>query len=136
MLGIIWYMIRCTHLHDRHDKSDFFFLFYFIIDLLSWECRVKSTTWNSLSNIFSVNNFCVPTELCFTHFILILSSPRVKIDYWIDYCSSILSSNILLTLLNWRKLKFVLSTNISSWKKYYTFFLAEEFLSSFAVEVL
>ena len=41
-------------------------------DKYQWNL-VKRTTWNSQPNIFSVNNFCLLTELCFIHSILILS---------------------------------------------------------------
>ena len=82
-----------------------FFFFYFI-SLLSCflgndkyqQNRVKSTTWNLLENIFSVCDFCLPTDLCFINSILILSKQRVYIK-WIEYCSSILSSSKIINFV-------------------------------------
>ena len=51
---------------------------------------------------------------------LILSRVRVQIK-WIEYYSSILSSNKIINLLNKWQLKVVLSTKISSWKNIVTF---------------
>ena len=51
MLCMVCYMLHCTHLHDRYDKSDFF-----SSDLIS---SLNCFPWNSLSNIFSVNHIQV-----------------------------------------------------------------------------
>ena len=62
MLCMVCYMLHCTHLHDRFDKSDFFSSDF--ISLLrcfrgiSAKLR-KNTSWNSLTNIFSVNHIQV-----------------------------------------------------------------------------
>ena len=69
-------------LHDRYGKSHFFcsILFHYwaaFAVMLNQPNRVNSNTGNSLPNIFSLNNFCLPTELCFIHSILILSRLRV-----------------------------------------------------------
>ena len=69
--------------------------------------RVDTITWNSLPNIFPVNKFYLPTELCFIHSI-------IAAVYWIVTKS--------LNMLNEWKLKVVLSTKFSRWNKYYNFF--------------
>ena len=59
MICMVCYMLYCTHLHDRHDKSDSFLLILshywaaFVVYQQNW---VNNATWNSLTNIFSVNH--------------------------------------------------------------------------------
>ena len=53
------------HLYNNYDKSDFFcpvIFYYWVAQLLCsidkcQQNRVNSTAWNSLPNMFSINNF-------------------------------------------------------------------------------
>ena len=109
MLGIIWYILYCTQMISL---ISFVLLYIYFFSLLSCfrgndkyqQHRVDAITWNSPPNIFPVNKSYLLTELCFIHSILILSRLRVWIK-WIEYCSSILSSNKIIKCVEWVEIK-------------------------------
>ena len=62
MLCMICYMLHCKHLHDRYDKSGFFFFSDFIFHywaafMVYQQNRVNNTTSSSLKNIFVLTIF-------------------------------------------------------------------------------
>ena len=75
MLGMVWDMLRSSRLYDRYYKSYFFYVLHFIIELLSIfvvMINVSKIEKTIILQIpcqisFSVNDFCLPTELCPIH---------------------------------------------------------------------